>query len=319
VLGTIREASWHETSSTYRVPSAVHEILVEIFRDNPELIVQLLGDQLEMVTRSGLVLEPDEPNLSQLIEIDSDLVFRVLGPERQLLCALIIEVQLAIDHDKGRAWAAYQAGTHRRLRCPTYVIVIAIDPVVARWATGPFCTGQTTFAPIVLGPEEVPVIGREVGDHATLPLTLLSGLAHANDPDILHIGETLWGLIDEAEPSHGHLYWDLFLNAINDATKKALLMQLQNYRPQSDWGKKFYAEGREDGLAQGRADGLAQGRADGEAEALALLLDARGLPLKAEQRARVEACSDRSELHAWLRRAATAESLADVFDDDPDP
>jgi len=293
------------------VPSALHEVLVEIFRDNPEMIVELLGDRIEALTRSGLEFELDQPNLSQLIEIDSDLVLRVFGPDRELLCTLIIEVQLRIDRDKARAWAAYQAGTHRRIKCPTFVIVIAIDPVVARWAAGPFCTGQTMFAPIVLGPGDVPLLGREIRGHATLPLTLLSGLAHPDHPDILSIGQTLWQLIDQADSSNGDLYWDLFLDAVNDATKKALLMQLQNYRPQSDWGKRFYAEGRAAGLAEGRANGLADA-----VEALALLLDARGFSLDAELRARVEGCSDRAQLHAWLRRAATAESLADVFGGD---
>jgi len=279
------------------VPSALHEVLVSLFRDAPEALLGLLGDRLDVLASPGLQFVRDEPNLSQLIEIDSDLVFQLRGPGGKLLCALIVEVQLSIDREKERAWVAYQAGTHRRLACPTYVIVIAVDAAVAHWASGPFCTGQTTFAPIVLGPRQVPIV-HENATHASLELTLLSGLAHANHPQALEIGDALWKLIDKLDPSHGGLYWDLFLNAITDSTKKALMMRLDHYQPQSDWGKGIYAEGK----------------LEGEAEALAVLLDARGFPMTAEYRARVAECTDQAQLHAWLRSAATAESLAAVFE-----
>jgi len=148
-----------------------------------------------------------------------------------------------------------------------------------------------------------------------LELTLLSGLAHAEQPEALQIGEALWRTIDEANPEYGDLYWDLFLKTVNDATKEALMMRLQHYEPQSDWGKQIFAKGE----AKGRLDGEAKGRLDGEAKALALLLDARGLPMTPEHRSRVSACTDQAQLHDWLRRAATAHSLDEVFDAEVHP
>jgi len=86
------------------------------------------------------------------------------------------------------------------------------------------------------------------------------------------------------------------------------MMRLDNYQPQSDWGKGIYAEGK--------LEGRAEGKLEGEAEALAVLLEARGLPMTAEHRARAAKCTDQAQLHTWLRRAATAESLRAVFERD---
>lgn len=59
-----------------------------------------------------------------------------------------------------------------------------------------------------------------------------------------------------------------------------------------------------------RADAaLARGRA----EALLVLLSARGLAVSDDARARVLACADLATLDAWVRKAATASSLDDVW------
>lgn len=51
----------------------------------------------------------------------------------------------------------------------------------------------------------------------------------------------------------------------------------------------------------------------GMRQTLFALLEARGLPCPPDVRARVLACSDLPALQAWLLRAATASSLAEVF------
>lgn len=69
------------------------------------------------------------------------------------------------------------------------------------------------------------------------------------------------------------------------------------YTPQSEWAKRLYAEGN----------------LNGERHALQCLLNARRLDLTEEQRARLDACSSSSQLRLWIRRAATAEALDQVF------
>lgn len=68
-------------------------------------------------------------------------------------------------------------------------------------------------------------------------------------------------------------------------------------------------EVREEGVATGREQGLEQGRAS----AVLTVLEARGIALPEPERARILACRDARQLDDWLRRAASASHLADVF------
>lgn len=203
------------------------------------------------------------------------------------------------DQAKPRSWHAYQAGTHRRLGCPTYVIVVTVDADVAVWAGGPFSSGQTVFRPIVIGPQQVPVVVDVDSARGNLNLALLSGLAHRHEPEVLEIGQALWHALDQPRREDRDHYWDVFLHAVGEATRRTMMSLFRNYVPQSEWGKKHYAEGR----------------AKGEAHALGILLEARGLVPRPEHRNRIEACADPEQLLLWLRRAATATDIEQVFTD----
>jgi hypothetical protein len=53
--------------------------------------------------------------------------------------------------------------------------------------------------------------------------------------------------------------------------------------------------------------------AKGEAEAVLLVLEARGLAATAEERSRISGCSDLSQLQAWLTRAVKVSTVAELF------
>ena len=69
-----------------------------------------------------------------------------------------------------------------------------------------------------------------------------------------------------------------------------------NYEFQSDFAKKL----------------IAKGRAEGRAHAILDVLEARGVHVSDEARARVLACTDAAQLATWLRKAATATSIDQV-------
>lgn len=60
--------------------------------------------------------------------------------------------------------------------------------------------------------------------------------------------------------------------------------------------------------------GKAEGMAEGEAEAILLVLQARGLEVTAEQHARISACTDLSQLKTWVTRAVTVPATSELFD-----
>jgi predicted transposase/invertase (TIGR01784 family) len=60
-------------------------------------------------------------------------------------------------------------------------------------------------------------------------------------------------------------------------------------------------------------EGKAVGKAEGKAESILAVLAARGIPVTAETRARIEACKDLPTLDEWIIRAATLTSAEEMF------
>ena len=73
------------------------------------------------------------------------------------------------------------------------------------------------------------------------------------------------------------------------------------YEYQSDFAKKYVAQGR------------AEGEAKGEAKALLHILAARKLTPSDAQRERILACKDLPTLERWIERAVTAATLDVIF------
>lgn len=66
---------------------------------------------------------------------------------------------------------------------------------------------------------------------------------------------------------------------------------------------------REEGRQQGRAEGEVKGKA----QAVLAVLEARGLQVSDEQRARVLSCTNLDELERWVRKAVTAKTAGALF------
>ncbi|MGH3679834.1 MAG: hypothetical protein ACRDT2_06195 [Natronosporangium sp.] len=60
----------------------------------------------------------------------------------------------------------------------------------------------------------------------------------------------------------------------------------------------------------------ARNQARGEARAVLTVLEARGVPVPTEVGEQILACTDLTQLDAWLRRAGTATSAEDVIQED---
>jgi hypothetical protein len=98
-------------------------------------------------------------------------------------------------------------------------------------------------------------------------------------------------------------YSDLVYNSLNEAARRALEAMMKGYEYQSEFAKKYVALGRD------------QGRTEGEAHALLTVLQARGIAVPDGARERILAQKDPECLERWLRKAATAPSLAEVIDE----
>ena len=66
-------------------------------------------------------------------------------------------------------------------------------------------------------------------------------------------------------------------------------------------------------FGRGLAEGEAKGKAEGEADAIMLVLQARGLRVTVEQQARITGCTDLDQLSCWVTRAAVVETTTELF------
>ena len=103
----------------------------------------------------------------------------------------------------------------------------------------------------------------------------------------------LRGLDDE----RGRFYCDLVYTSLNEAARRSLETMMKGYEYQSDFAKKY----------------VAQGEARGEAKALLVTLRARGFAVPDAVRERILAQTDQECLELWLQKAVVAASLADVL------
>lgn len=113
------------------------------------------------------------------------------------------------------------------------------------------------------------------------------------------IFQVLLGALRTVDHEHANLYTDVVLAALPEAARHQLeaLMSIGTYEYQSDFARRYYG----------------QGRAEGEATAVLAVLAARGIDVPEEARSRITGCTDLDQLEQWLRRAATADSLQDLF------
>lgn len=274
-------------------------------------------------------------------EYRADSVVSLLAGDETAL-ALIVEVQRGPVKDKRWSWPAYLGALWGRRRCPVALLVICPDRGVARQARVPIRMGHPglVVTPLVLGPDEIPVIIDPDKAAENVELAVLSALVHGTEPTAEKIFAAMFDAFHRTDTDEAQGYIDELLAMLPRAAGQLLeaMMQTKQREYKSDYFRKAEAEGRAKGEAEGRAKGEAEGRAKGEAEgrakgeaegrakgeaegrakgearAILTVLDSRGIKVPDEIHARVVGCTDLEQLDTWLRRAVTAASAGDLFD-----
>ena len=245
------------------MPSPLHQILGELFANGKQLVLELLrscaGIDLGEVT-----VEQGSVDLSQAVstEYRADQLLLFRNPDRSLACAVIIEIQLRPDRHKWLAWPEYITAAGRRFGCPVLLLVFAPDPAVARWARQPIETGHPGFTlrPLVISYDDIPrVVEPQLASRAP-ELSVLSALAHPEE----QIALTAITAIRQLPEDQLKLYFDLIWQSLSDSVRHALEAHMQNYEYQSDFARKYIAQGRQEGRLEGRQEGHLEGRQEGQ-------------------------------------------------------
>jgi hypothetical protein len=291
-----------------------HEILVDLFKNRPslaaEILAEVLGVSLPAYTEARIAsadlteIQPAEYRAGVVvILLDHDVPVRVI----------IVEVQLAVDPKKRLSWPAYVTVSRALHGCPANLLVVAPDPVVAGWCAEPIETGAPGFVlcPTVLRRTAVPVV-MDLGEAARRPeLGVLSALAHGETEQGASIAAAVLPAIQGLDDDRVRFYHDLVYNSLNEAARRALETKMKGYVYQTEFAKKYVAQGHAEGLTEG----LTKGLTEEAARAVLTVLRVRGLAVSDAARERILSEKDPERLERWLEKAAVAASVAAVFDE----
>ena len=124
-------------------------------------------------------------------------------------------------------------------------------------------------------------------------------MAHGQTEHGGTIAGALLPAIAGLDEERARFYFDLVVNSVDTAARRALEALMKGYEYQSDFAKKYVAEGE----------------AKGEARSLLTVLRVRGISVPDAARERILAEKDPERLERWVERAVVASSLAEVLDD----
>ena len=283
------------------MPSFLHEALLLLFRNHPELAAELLRDALgvELPDYTEARIESAELTDIEPASRYADLV--VLLVEGKPVLGIVIEVQLARDDDKLFTWPVYVANLRGRIRCPVELLVIAPDTKVATWAARPIRLGErASLTPFVIGPEGVPFVDDIEHAKRTPELAVLSVVAHGHSgvDDAVKLALVAAQASAESRASDFAVYYDLIVSALSAAARKAFEMLPQGYEFQDKSLKRSFE----------------RGRVQATAEAVLRVLARRELAVSDEQRQRIISCTELESLERWLDTALAVASTEELFE-----
>jgi len=284
-----------------------HEALRELFSDYAPELAPLMAEALGLAvsTISPLATEQTQPTVEQLLP---DVVLAIPGHEAPEHI-IVVEVQLRIDERKWRKWPQYIATAHARYRCAADVLVVAPHSAVAAWARRGRTYGRgMALHPCVLGKVALATLdGDEVRRDPVRAVAATIANLHAPNT-ARHALETFEALAQWDGDPRGRLS-DMLEAALPQHLLQEIedLMRTDNFEYKSDFARKYYAKGREEGREEGAVSG--------QARTLLLVLETRELPVDTESRARILSERDPAQLDAWTRRAVTAATVAELFED----
>ena len=296
------------------MPGLKHQSIVQILRDQPQLLVMFLG-------RSGLQLPSGafpviaDSDLSHrgpriLKELRSDNVFLFRGEQEKV--AVVVEVQTSRpNHKRKLAWPCYVTSAREVHDCKAYLLVVAAGRDALTGSDRIIEIGQPGFdlLPFVTGRDRMPPPG---GPFFGPELTMLHILTGTLDLTIHEARMFALVSIAEARPERYRRYVHL-IRIFTPRHARQELEQLMEDLFKDTFIDRFLEEGKQEGMQQGIEQGMQQGRADSATRVLLTILTARGIAIADQVRARIAECADPELLERWATRAATSTTIDEVF------
>ncbi|MER6621484.1 hypothetical protein [Streptomyces sp. NPDC000931] len=292
--------------------SSPHEAMHRIFQQYPGLfsgVSEVLG--IDLPTPASVTVLPNDLTETSPVERRVDTLLR-LDPEDGEPLLLAVEAQSGKNPDKPAGWAYYASYVLNKYRLQPLLLVVCQDRATAEWAArevsfGPRQWPLLTLRPLVAGPHNMPVITDPTEVRKDLALATLSAITHAAHPDAGAILKSMTTVLrdtpqDIADPIVELIAQGLGKRPAADLWRKLVAVDLSFY-------KSYLSE-------EIRDEGRAEGAARRAAEDVLDILEVRGIDIPEAVRERVTDCDDPEILRHWHRRAVTAPTAEEIFEDE---
>ncbi len=208
------------------MPTLEHNVLVEMFRENPELAPRFLATLFRIEVPRYASVAVVESSLDQLIPVEfrADLVLELRDATGALVLAIVLEVQRDKDPDKRFSWPVYITVVRARKRCGAVVLVVAPDADVAAWSSENIDLGLGfgSVRPLVLGPAVVPEVTDPAEAKKATELAVLSAVAHGNGPNGLAVVQAALVALGRLDREHAAVYFQIIWNGLREPLRQAM-------------------------------------------------------------------------------------------------
>ncbi|MGV9902593.1 hypothetical protein ACWDU8_08925, partial [Streptomyces sp. NPDC003388] len=184
-------------------------------------------------------------------------------------------------------------------------IVVTQNSATAKWASRPIRLGfrdwhSLTVRPLVLVPDNVPVIADEQSAVRDVPIAVLSAMTHGRGRQAPAILESLATALQTIDDETAAVFVQFVDSCLADPQAKQMWRDLMT-ATQYFWRHPLAEQVRE------------EGRVEAKAEMVLHILEWRGIEVPDAVRDRVNACTDLNRLEVWAQRAMCAEDAAELF------
>ena len=296
------------------MPTLEHNVLVEMFRENPELAPRFLATLFHIEVPLHASVTVVESSLDQLIPVEfrADLVLELRDAKGTLVLTIVLEVQRDKDPDKKFSWPVYLTVLRSRKRCGVVVLVVAPDADVAAWSAENIDLGLGfgNVRPLVLGPAVVPEITDPAEAEEATELAVLSAVAHGNGPNGLAVVRAALVNLGRLDREHATVYFQIIWRGLREPMRQAMEALVMDRQIVDQVSFPPFMQKLID---SGELKGEIKGEIKGKRDALLRLLARAGIAPTESESARIQACTDIATLDRWLDNVFGARAATEVL------
>jgi hypothetical protein len=302
------------------MPSAEHECPIALAKLDPAVVAWLLTNvfNIKVPDYHHARAQPTDVRVVVPRTYHADGMLLFCDPDDRPLLAVVLEVQRGWDETKQRTWKLYVAQLEAELEVSAALLVYCTDAAIARRYRALFDSDGLSLRllPLIFTSNDVPLVVDADLARANPALAVLSAICHGEHAEIDATFPALMAALRSLGSDRAILYYDIVLAGLPTAPRtrwEDYMTTTVGYKYHSELFRTLAAEAEERGAALGEARGVALGEARGEGRAVLTVLEARGVTVPTDVRDQVLACTDLTQLDAWLRRAATATTADEVI------